>query len=180
MQRFLRLADAVDVIPALREISTQFGLWNQNTLRTCHPDTAHADVSDIWLWFNEIPDDPQGVVNDIQTVAYPAWGRLPSLRRLVLDLIHRVDGVQLGRCIVTRLPPGGVITPHVDQGAPAEFYTRYQIVLQSLPGALFHCGDETVNFRSGEVWWINNRVTHSVVNNSGDDRIVCIVDIRSA
>ena len=180
MQYFLRLADNVDTVPVMRELVTQPELWNQNTLRTQHPDTAHADVSDIWLWFNEVPTDPEAVVNDIQTIAYPAWGQLPSLRRLVLDLMHRVNGVQLGRCIVTKLPPGGVITPHVDGDAPAEFYTRYQIALQSLPGALFHSGDETANFYTGEVWWVNNRVKHSVVNNSADDRIVCIVDIRSA
>jgi quercetin dioxygenase-like cupin family protein len=180
MLHFLKLAENVDVTPTLRELATQPHLWDQNTLRTRHPGTAHADVSDIWLWFNEIPKDPNGVINDIQTVPYPAWGALPSLRRLVLDLLHRVDGVQLGRCIVTKLPPGGQITPHIDQGAPAEFYTRYQIVLQSLPGALFHSGDETVGFRKGDVWWVDNRVKHSVVNNSADDRIVCIVDIRSA
>ena len=142
MKYFLRLADSVDTVPVMRELATQPELWDQNTLRTQHPDTAHAEVSDIWLWFNEIPEDPTAVINDIQTVEYPAWGRLPSLRRLVLDLMHRVDGVQLGRCIVTKLPPGGVITPHVDSGAPADFYTRYQIALQSLPGALFHSGDE--------------------------------------
>jgi hypothetical protein len=164
----------------MRELATQPDLWNQNTLRTQHPDTAHAEVSDIWLWFNEVPTDPEAVINDIQTIAYPAWTQLPSLRRLVLDLMRRVDGVQLGRCIITKLPPGGQITPHVDHGAPAEFYTRYQIALQSLPGALFHCEDETVSFCTGEVWWVNNRVKHSVVNNSADDRIVCIVDIRSA
>jgi hypothetical protein len=180
MQHFLCLADNIDVIPVMRELATQPDLWNQNTLRTQHPDTAHAEVSDIWLWFNEIPEDPTAVINDIQTVSYPAWMQLPSLRRLVLDLMRRVDGVQLGRCIVTKLPPGGQITPHVDHGAPAEFYTRYQIALQSLPGALFHCEDETVSFCTGEVWWVNNRVKHSVVNNSADDRIVCIVDIRSA
>jgi hypothetical protein len=180
MQHFLCLADNIDVIPVMRELATQPDLWDQNTLRTQHPDTAHAEVSDIWLWFNEIPEDPTAVINDIQTIAYPAWTQLPSLRRLVLDLMRRVDGVQLGRCIVTKLPPGGQITPHVDHGAPAEFYTRYQIALQSLPGALFHCEDETVSFCTGEVWWVNNRVKHSVVNNSADDRIVCIVDIRSA
>ena len=180
MQNFLRIADGLNTSSVLRELVTQPELWDQNTLRTSHPDTAHADVSDIWLWFNAIPDTPDGVINDIQTVEYPAWTRLPSLRRMVLDLIHRVNGVQLGRCIITKLLPGGEITPHVDGGAPAEFYTRYQIALQSLPGALFHSGDETVNFRGGEIWWVNNRVTHSVVNNSADDRIVCIVDIRSA
>jgi hypothetical protein len=180
MQHFLRLADSVDITPVLRELATQPELWNANPLRTQHPGTAHADASDIWLWFNEIPTDSSAVINDIQTIPYLAWTQLPSLRRIVLDLMHRVNGVQLGRCIITKLPPGGQITPHVDQGAPAEFYVRYQIALQSLPGALFHCEDETVNFRGGEVWWINNRVEHSVVNNSADDRIVCIVDIRSA
>lgn len=180
MNHFLRLADNIDVTPVLRELALQPELWDQNTLRTQHPQTAHAEVSDIWLWFNELPKDAADVINDIQTVPYPAWRALPSLRRLILDLIRLVDGVQLGRCIVTKLPPSGCITPHVDQGAPAEFYTRYQIALQSLPGALFLCGNETVNFASGEVWWINNRVTHSVVNNSADDRIVCVVDIRSA
>ena len=180
MQHFLSLAVNVDTAPILREIVTQPELWDANPLRTQHPGTAHADVSDIWLWFNELPKDPLAVVNDIQTVPYPAWDQLPSLRRVVLDLMHRVDGVQLGRCIVTKLSPGGQIAPHTDQGAPAEFYTRYQIVLQSLPGAMFFCEDENANFRNGEVWWINNRVEHSVINNSADDRIVCIVDIRSA
>jgi quercetin dioxygenase-like cupin family protein len=179
MRNFLCLAEQVDVTPVLRELALQPDLWDQNTLRTAHPETAHGAVSDIWLWFNELSDDLSVITNDIQTRPYPAWMALPSLRRLVLDLIRRVDGVQLGRVIVTKLPSGAIIDPHVDRGAPAEFYARYQIALQSRPGALFHCEDETVNFRSGEVWWVNNRVIHSVVNNSDDDRIVCIVDIRS-
>lgn len=177
MKHFLCLAGGIDVIPALRELALQPDLWDQNTLRTKHHNTAHGQVNDIWLWFNDASGD---VIDAIQTHPFPAWKRLPSLRQMVLDLIRRVDGVQLGRVIVTRLPPGGIITPHIDGGAPATFYTRYQIALQSLPGAIFKCENEEVNFRSGEVWWVNNRVEHSVVNNSADDRIVCIVDIRSA
>jgi hypothetical protein len=177
LKHFLHLAAEIDTLPALRELADNSYLWNQNTLRTNHPDTAHKEADDIWLWFNSLHDD---VVNDIQTVEYPAWRMLPSLRRLVLDLIHRADGVQLGRCIVTRLRPGAQITPHADHGAPVTFYRRYQIALQSLPGALFNIEDETVNFRTGDVWMINNKAEHSVVNNSADDRIVCIVDIKSA
>ena len=176
MKHFLRLAEHVDVTPVLRELALQPELWDQNTLRTKNAIPIMKDVSDIWLWFNDTAGD---VWNSIQTYPYPAWKCLPSMRNLVLDLIRRVDGVQLGRVMVTKLPPGGVITPHADSGEGVEFFTRYQIALQSRPGALFHCEDETVNFRSGEVWWVNNRVTHSVVNNSDDDRIVCIVDIRS-
>lgn len=177
MKHFLCLAGGIDVIPALRELALQPDLWDQNTLRTKNPIPIMKDVSDIWLWFNELSGD---VWNTIQTKPYPAWQRLPALRQMVLDLIRRVDGVQLGRVMVTRLPPGGVIASHTDSGQGVEFYTRYQIALQSLPGAIFKCENEEVNFRSGEVWWVNNRVEHSVVNNSADDRIVCIVDIRSA
>lgn len=177
MKNFLKIADSVDVTPVLHALMVNPDLWDENTLRTVHAETAHAEASDIWLMFNELNSE---VVNDIQVRPYRAWDILKPLRVLILDLIHRVNGVQLGRCIVTRLPPGGVITPHVDGGAPATFYTRYQIALQSLPGVLFHIEDETVNFRSGDIWLINNKAEHSVVNNSADDRIVCIVDIRSA
>jgi quercetin dioxygenase-like cupin family protein len=65
-------------------------------------------------------------------------------------------------------------------GAPAEYFTRYQIALQSLPGAIFRVEDETANFRSGDAWWFNNQLEHEVVNNSADDRIVCIIDVRHA
>jgi quercetin dioxygenase-like cupin family protein len=99
---------------------------------------------------------------------------------MIFDLMRTVEGIQLGRVIITKLSPGKEITPHVDQGAPAEWFNRYQIALQSLPGALFHIGDETVNFRTGDVFMIDNRTEHSVQNHSADDRIVCIADIRCA
>ncbi len=175
MRNFLKIAEGVDVTPALNALM-EHDLWNENTLRTQHPGTAHFDVDDIWLMFNDTDGE---IVNDIQVIPYRAWDILKPIRQMVLDLIRRVDGVQLGRAIVTRLPPGGIITPHVDQGAPATFYSRYQIVLQSLPGALFKIGEEVVNFRGGEVWRINNREEHSVINNSADDRIVVVVDIKS-
>jgi hypothetical protein len=32
----------------------------------------------------------------------------------------------------------------------------------------------------GEVWWFDNSKMHEVINNSADDRLTMIVDIRSA
>ncbi len=178
MQNFLQIAAGLDVTPALHELALNRELWNENPLRTQHPGTAHAEVDDIWLWFNRVPENPAEVIDDVFVVPYRGWQTLAPLRPMVLDLVRRVEGVQLGRVIVTRLRPGRKITPHIDQGAAAQVFTRYQIVLQSLPGALFRIEDETVNFRTGDVWWINNRAEHEVVNNSADDRIVCIVDVR--
>lgn len=176
MDNFFRLAKGINFNPLLVAISRQPELWNQNTLRTKHPQTAHGDVSDIWLMFNDVGEN---VANDLIVRPYPAFQKLPQARPFIFDLMRMVDGVTLGRVIITKLPPGKKITPHVDGGAPATYFNRYQLVLQSLPGALFTIGDETVNFESGEVWLIDNKKEHSVVNNSRDDRIVMIVDIRS-
>lgn len=169
----------VDTFPLLHEVQRHPELWNENDLRTTHPQSAHKQASDIWLWFNKVTDGQEyAVTDDIQTQPYRAWSMLTHARLLTLDLMRRVDGTQLGRVLITKLSPGTQITPHTDYGAPATFYRRYQIALQSYAGAVFYSGDEQVVFQTGDVWWINNRVEHSVINNSVDDRIALIADIR--
>lgn len=186
MKNFLRLAANVDTLPLLLELQRQPDLWNENTLRTTHPGTAHSHVSDIWVWFNQLPKEQpelfEGmsmVIDDRDVIPYRAWKDLPSIRQIVFPLMRQVEAVRIGRVIITKLPPGKTITPHIDGGAPATYYQRYQVALQCLPGNVFHIGNESISFISGEIWQINNRETHSVVNNSADDRIVMIVDLRS-
>lgn len=182
MRGFCKIFEGLDVIPLLAALAAKPHLWNANDLRTTFPGSPHADVDDIWLFFNEVKDDETAVVNDIAVIPYPAWHELPQGRALIFDLMHRVGGVQLGRVLITRLPPGKTIPEHADQGAPAEYFQRYQIALQSLPGCTFHIGkqrEEVVQFSMGECWWIDNCQPHSVINNSADDRIVMVVDIRT-
>jgi hypothetical protein len=180
MKNFLQLAAGLNVTPLLNALQRQPELWNQHPIRTQHPGTAHSEVSDILVFFNDLDQVPGSIVDDREVVPFPAWEKLPQLRPIIFDLMRTVEATRLGRVIITKLPPGKTITPHVDGGAPATFYERYQLALQSLPGALFHIGDETVNFRSGDVWWIDNSTVHSVTNNSADDRIVVIADLRCA
>lgn len=177
MRNFLRLAAGVDVVPLLAALQRHPELWDANTLRTKHPHTAHAAVSDIWLWFN--PLESADVANDREVVPYPAWWTLSPFRKLVLDIMNRVEGIRLGRVIITRLPPGKAITPHVDGGAPVEFYTRYQFALQNPAGSIFRIDDEKVWMQPGELWQIDNSKEHEVVNGGADDRIVLICDVRS-
>lgn len=180
MNNFLKIAEGIDVTPVHIALKTKPHLWNQNTLRTAHPGTAHAQADDIWLRFNEIDSsgDALSVVNDVMCVNYPAFGEIPQARSLVYGLMARVEGEQLGRCIITRLKPGARITPHRDEGAPATFYDRFHILIQSKPGAIFRAGDEVVQMKTGEAWWFDNTQEHEVINNSDDDRITLIVDIR--
>ncbi len=184
MKYFNKIADGVDVLPLLHAAIRQRELWDAVSIRTRHPGTAHSEVSDILLRFNDVSEyektkDASTITDDREAIPFPAWDLLPQARQIVFDLMRRVEGTRLGRVIITKLPPGKSITPHVDGGAPATYFDRYQIALQSLPGAMFNIGDEQVNFQSGQVWWIDNCVEHSVINNSADDRVVMIVDIRS-
>lgn len=178
MRNFTKIAEGVDVIPLLNALAVHDDLWNENNLRSTHPLSPHQAVDDIWFWFND-PTDPEEVVDDLTVRPYRAWHEIPQVRPLVFDIMRRVEGVRLGRVLITRLPPGASIPAHTDQGAPATYYTRYQLALQCLPGALFESGGEVIQFRMGEWWLVNNRVEHSVTNNSADDRIVLIVDIRT-
>ena len=81
--------------------------------------------------------------------------------------------------MVNKLRPGGKIYPHADTLEHAEYWDRYHFVLQSGPGCNFRCGDEMVNMQTGGVYWFQNAIEHEVINNSSDDRIHMIVDIRT-
>src|SRR5579863_7841108 len=125
MDNFFRLAKSVNFQPLLVAIHRQPELWDQNTLRTKHPKTAHGEVNDIWLMFNEVGGD---VANDLIVKPYPAFEKLPQARPFIFDLMKMVEGVTLGRVIITKLGPGKKITPHTDGGAPASYFSRYQLV----------------------------------------------------
>lgn len=178
MRNFLKIAENLDTMPLLAALSANAHLWNQHDLRTKYPESPHHEADDILLRFNEIPETPEDVIDDIQTHPFDAWNELP-VKDTVLNLMRAVGGTQLGRVLISRLAPGSSIAPHVDEGAPATFYQRYQVMLQCLPGVNFRSGEETVAMKTGDVWWFDNRQEHEVVNNSADDRIALIVDIRT-
>lgn len=185
MKNFLRIADSVDVMPLVLALSQHSDLWNQNLLRTTHEASPHTQVDDIWLRFNDLAEyektaDAAHVMDQHESINYPAMKALPQARAMIFALMARVEGERLGRCLITKLRPGRSIAPHVDSGDHASYFERYHIVLQSLPGSIFNAGDESVQMRPGEVWWFDNSAEHSVVNNSADDRIHMIVDIRAS
>jgi len=182
MKNFLRIAAGCDVMPIMMAIQRQPELFNQNTLRTTHPGTPHTQVSDIWLRFNELPEPGQEakILDEHESVWYPAIYALPQCRPMIYQLMARVDGERLGRCLITKLEPGKKIAPHVDGGSHAAYYERFHVVLQGYPGSQFRCGNESVDMLTGEIWWFNNAIEHEVINNSADDRLHLIVDIRTA
>jgi hypothetical protein len=173
MRYFHRLAENIPaVLPIMHAVMRQPELWNTDKTRTGIPNGPHGQASDIILRFGE---------RDLGSLQ--AWDReamkcVPGAKTLALDIMRIVGGSQLGRVMITKLEPGKKIAAHADEGAYAKFYNRYHVILQGMPGSLFTCGDETVNMLTGECWWVDRRVVHSLANNSKDDRVHMIVDAR--
>lgn len=140
-------------------------------------------MDDIWLRFNDLTlyetkGDTSSIIDEHESIDYPAYFVLPEARHLVMSLMAFLGGIRLGRVLITRLGPGKRIDPHEDGGSHASYYSRHHIVLQSSPGSDFRCGEEHAYMAPGEVWWFNNKIEHEVVNSSASDRIHLIVDIR--
>jgi hypothetical protein len=188
MRHFLRIGQGLDVVPLLAAVSRQPDLWKEDTYLRDYPQGPFGDVDSIILRFPKriiaatAEELEQHVANNDEHESndMPVYARLPEARALVMNLMSYVGGTRLGRVIINRIRPGGVITPHVDGKSHTDYYSRHHIVLQSGPGVDFRCEAEHVYMGPGEVWWFNNALEHEVINNSSVDRIHLIVDIRSA
>lgn len=187
MRYFHRIASGINTAPLLASLARQDDLWNAHNIRTKSPGTPHSQVDDILVRFNDLTEwhltnggieAGLTIMDEHESVWFPAYYQLPEVSKLVFDLMAAVKGERLGRVILTRLAPGKCVSPHADGGDHAAYYDRYQIVLQNLPGSLFRAEDEVVTFAQGETWWFNNGVEHEVRNNSQADRLVLIVDVR--
>lgn len=180
MRYFHKIASEMNVAPLLAAIARQPELWNTNRVRTSHYNSAHSEASDIILRFNNTENKEYlEVLNDLEAIDYPAFDKLPQVRPLIFDLMRFVEGNRLGRVVITKLVPGAKIKPHCDEGLSSEYYDRYHITLQNEEDSIFRAGDESVYMTPGDIYLFNNRVEHEVTNNSGEDRISLIIDIRS-
>lgn len=193
MRNFYRLAQNVSVLPLALALRTNEHLWNQNSLRTATPGSPHREVDDIWLRMNDLERcrqasiDPGIHVDHRESINYPAMAQLPHARGLVMTLAALVEAERIGRCMISRMKPGKRILPHKDIGEDLTkyydnepYYSRFHVVVQGLPGSMFRCEDEEICMQTGEIWWFRNDLDHEVNNNSADDRIHMVLDMRTS
>ena len=188
MKNFMRLSAGVDITPLLLAIKRRPGLWEEDTYLRDYPQGPFKQIESIMLRFpvKSVVETEAELKNALskydqhENVDYPAYKLLPEAKPLVMNLFGYAAGERLGRVMINKIAPGGVIFPHVDTPVHTDYYSRFHIVLQSQPGVLFRAGNEQVYMATGEVWWFDNSQEHEVINNSADDRIHMIVDIRTS
>lgn len=175
-----RMVGTFDVGAALAELDAS-PLWDQFTARQDAPESPHHDTRCIVL---RGPDVPEGAVYD-RALAHTViesrdWQAnveaLPAARDLCAAASERLRVLELGRVMIVELAPGGHIDQHRDEGAYAEHFKRFHLVLQSDPGNRFVNGDEVLHMRPGELWQFTHQIEHEVFNDSSRPRIHMIID----
>lgn len=184
MQNFLKIASGVDVMPLVLALQRQPELFGRNKERQYSPDPTHREMTDVWVRMNDRKQfDESGdwskSCDEHDSVWYPEADAIPQVRPIVFALMARVEGERLGGILITKLPPGGKLAPHIDYGWHAGYYDKYYVALHNKPGSRFSFPDGSFEAVSGDVYWFRNDVLHSVTNDSDDDRLSMIVCIRN-
>jgi hypothetical protein len=188
LNNFQRICQGIDVMPLLIAIKRRPELWREDTYLRDYPQGPFGEIESIMLRFPEksVHETEEALAQHLaghdqhESIDYPAYKLLNEARPIVMNLMAYVGGERLGRIMINKIAPGGRIFPHADTPAHADYYTRFHVVLQSQPGVAFRCGDEQVYMGTGEIWWFNNALEHEVINNSADDRIHLVMDVRTS
>lgn len=181
MKHFRRVHEGLDVGPILAELDAAPELWDEHTERRTAPGSPHREMTDIHVRARSRDDlaSPDAYREAHYPVFYPSWHALPAVQPVVWALMAMTRAVQLGNVLITRIPAGARIHPHVDPGwAVNWFASKFYVVLRSNPQCVNHCMDESVVMKPGEIWAFENRVTHSVENHGTTERMSLIVTMR--
>lgn len=182
MPPIIDLMKRFDVTEAVKQIEDHPELWNTHTLRTDRYNTPHADVSDIWVRFNDWANydgDPVAfTMRPHESVWYPSAYELPAVVKLVHKVFAYVVGHTLGGVLITKIPPGGEVGPHVDSGWHAEHYEKFAVQLKGNDQQAFHFEGYELRPSPGDLYTFDNSRLHWVTNDSEEDRMTLIICIR--
>lgn len=175
----ISLLDArFDVGPLLADLAAHPEVWNEHRWRTKHPRSPHREVSDIWARYNALANMGPSFNGPHEAVWYPVIEKLPSVKTLVFDVMRMVEGERLGGVLITKVPSGKQVHPHVDGGWHALHYEKFAIQLAGNLEQSFCFENERLSALPGELYQFNNQAPHWVLNPTSADRVTLIICIR--
>lgn len=177
MKHIASLGKWLDVHEAQQELAS-CNAWNLHRFRTEHPRSPHREVDDIWLRYNALENFGPHFNDPHESVWYPIADSLPAIKTLVQCVLDEVDAPVLGGVLVTRLPVGKQVYPHIDRGWHAEHYRKFAVLIEGNEEQSFCFDDGALHCTAGELFEFNNQACHWVMNPSKQDRITLIVCAR--
>jgi hypothetical protein len=156
-------------------------LWNQNQART--EQYAHAGVSDIWLRYNDLANfkgDLAAFNEEHESVWYPSFDVLTEAAPIIFNTMRFIFAERLGGVLITKVPAGGRVAPHLDLGWHAKKYQKFAVQITANDEQAF-CFDEMQLITApGDIYTFNNQELHWVENDSDEDRITMIICAQSS
>lgn len=181
MPPIYHVASGFDVAPLVAQIQAHPEIWNTHKMRTEAYGTPHNEVSDIWVRYNDwanFTGDIQAFNGPHESTWYPVVETIPAVLPLCADVM-RVTGLsQLGGVLITKIPPGAQVAPHVDGGWHAGHYLKFALQLLGGPDQEFWFEDATLSADAGDLYTFDNSKLHAVYNRSDRDRMTCIICLR--
>lgn len=146
--------------------------WNLHPERTQSKDSPHYGIHDIWARYSkEFTDQPH------DSVWYPVADELP-VKNICYGIMASVRGDRLGGVLITKIPAGKEVKPHVDTSWHAKYYEKFALQVASHPKQKFCFEDEELVTKPGDLFWFDNSYSHWVTNDTDHDRITMIICIR--
>ena len=166
---FRRIAEGLDVEPLLQLLDAKPELWDEIETRQKFTGSPHKDTETIYVR-GALKMTPYHVIWDVGSYDYPCMQYLKSaLVPLMRPVLEGLGVKDLGRVLIVNLKATGQVTRHIDQGAYAEHYERFHLVLKSNRHCFLTSGNWVLNLQVGECWWFNNKALHSAENNSTEE-----------
>lgn len=167
-----------DVARLTAQLAASPEIWNQYRWRTEHPRSPHREVDDIWVRYNAIENIGPHFNDPHEAVWYPVVEKIPSVKELADEVMEKVNGKVLGGVLITRVPAGKQVYPHVDQGWHAVSHDKFAVQIAGNAEQSFCFDDASLVALPGEMYSFNNQAPHWVLNPSAEDRITLIVCAR--
>lgn len=170
-----------DVGPLVEQLQAHPEVWNTHRERTEQYGTPHNGVSDIWVRYNawdHYTGDWAAFHEPHESVWYPVVADIPAAWSLARKVKRLAGAETLGGVLITKIPPGGRVEPHVDGGWHAAHYRKLAVQVKGNQDQAFCFEDAQLRAEPGEVYEFDNSQRHWVVNDSDTDRITLIVCVR--
>ena len=181
MTSIRHLTSGFDVSEALKQIQAHPEIWNTHRERQEQYGSPHNGVSDVWVRYRpweQYTGDWRLFHEEHESAWYPVVHTIPAVWSLVRKVVRYVGGGKLGGVLITKIPPGGEVAPHIDDGWHAAHYAKYAVQLQGNQQQTFCFADSELRPEPGDLYTFDNSKLHWVRNDSDSDRMTLIICVR--
>lgn len=169
---------SLDVSPLRAQLAAHPEVWDEFRWRTEHPRSPHRECSDIWCRYNALSNFGAHFNDEHESIWYPVIDKVPAVRALCDSVLAKMPGYLLAGVLITKVPAGKQVYPHIDRGWHAESTEKVAVLIEGNRKQAF-CFDGIEHRSSiGECFTFNNQSPHWVENQTDEDRVTLIICVR--